>query len=262
MRLLRGRGLTPADRRGAPAVVINETLARLGWAGRSPLGECVYLSAARDTCARVVGVVHDANTFGIRRDRRSAWVYVPLDPADEDDRVLLVRAAPGMRGADATLRRVLRELDPALPYVDVRTLGDALDPELRPWRLGAAVFTAFGALAALLAALGLYTAVAYAVAQRRREIGVRVAVGAASGDVVRLVLGDGVRVAAAGVAVGLLLALAASRWIAALLFETSPRDPAVLGAVALALLAVAAAASLVPARRAVRVSPTEALRAD
>ena len=261
MRMASGRGFTAADRAGPPVAVVNEALARLAWPGRSPLGQCAYLSSARETCARVVGVVRNAHTFQLREEQR-LWVYAPLAPAEEGRQVLLVRAAPGVRGVDRTLRRVLRELDPALPYVDVQRLGDALDPQLRPWRLGASVFTAFGGLAALLAALGLYSAVAYAVTQRTREIGVRRALGATTPAVVRPVLGDGLRVGAAGVVAGIALALAGGRWVADLLFDTSPRDPAVLTAVAVTLLAVAAAASLAPARRAVRVHPTEALRAD
>jgi putative ABC transport system permease protein len=261
MRLVQGRGITAADRSGAPVAVVNEALAAAAWPGRSPLGECAYLSRARETCARVVGVVRNAHTFGVREEQRP-WVYVPLSPSDKGNRVLLARVAPGARGMDGTLGRVLRELEPAVPYVQVRTLGEALDPEIRPWRLGAAVFTAVGAIAALLAALGLYTAVAYAVAQRTREIGVRVALGASAPSVARLVLGDGLRIAVVGVAVGLGLALVGGRWVAALLFDTSPRDPAVLSAVGLALLTVAVAASILPARRAARVNPTEALRAE
>ena len=261
MRLARGRGFVPADRGGAPVVVVNETLAAAAWPGRSPLGACAYLSSAPGTCARVVGVVRDARTFQVREEQRP-WVYTPLDPTDVDKRVLLVRVAPGARGMDGTLRRALRELDPALPYVDAERLGEVLDPQIRPWRLGAAVFTAFGALAALLAALGLYTAVAYAVTQRTREIGVRVALGAAAPAVVRLVLGDGLRVAATGVALGLALALVGGGRLADLLFDTSPREPAILAGVGLLLLVVASVASLAPARRAARVNPTEALRAD
>ncbi|AHG88864.1 permease [Gemmatirosa kalamazoonensis] len=261
MRIASGRGFLPADRGGAPVVVVNEALARVAWPGRSPLGECVYPTWAPDACARVVGVVRNAHTFQIREDQR-LWLYVPLDPTDVGDRVLLVRAAPGARGMERTVERVLRELDPGLPYVDVHRLGDALDPQIRPWRIGAAVFTAFGALAALLAALGLYAAVAYAVAQRTREIGVRIALGAARPAVARLVVGDGLRIAAVGVGMGLVLALVGARWVADLLFDTSPREPTVIAAVAVSLLGVAAAASLVPARRATRVNPTEALRAD
>jgi ABC-type antimicrobial peptide transport system permease subunit len=141
-------------------------------------------------------------------------------------------------------------------------LGDILDPQMRPWRMGATLFTAFGVLAALLAALGLYSAVAYAVTQRTREIGVRMAVGAVARDVIALIVGDGLRIASAGVAVGLVMALAASAWIRELLFETSPRDPVVLATVAGGLIALAMLASLAPARRASNVDPSIALRGD
>lgn len=258
MRITQGRALRPEDRTGDPVVVINETIASMGWPGRSPIGECAYDGK---TCARVVGVVKDARSFRIQEDARP-WIYFPLDPTDVDSRVLLIRTNRDASAMHGILDRALRELDPALPYVDVRRLGDVLDPQLRPWRLGATVFTAFGILAALLAAFGLYTAVAYAVTQRTREIGVRIAIGASQGSVARLVLGDGLRIAVVGVATGLLLALAGSRWMAELLFETSPREPAVLLVVAGGMLLVSVLASLAPARRAARVQPMEALRTD
>ena len=261
MRLVQGRGFTAAERAGAPAVVVNEMLARLAWPGRSPVGECAYMSSARDVCATVVGVVADARTFRLREEQRLHY-YAPLATDDGDVSVLLVRAAPDVAGLEGTLRRALQELEPGLPYVDVRVLGDALDPQMRPWRLGATVFTAFGLVAALLAAIGLYAAVAYAVTQRTREIGVRLAVGASSGQVAGLVLGDGWRIALVGVAAGLLLALAGGRWIADLLFDVSPRDPLVLTLVAGGALLAALLASVAPARRATKVDPVVALRVE
>lgn len=261
MRLVAGRGITAADRTGPPVVVVNEALARLGWPGRSPLGACAYVGGDGTSCARVVGVVHDAHTFRARDEQQLA-LFLPLPAAAPDERVLVVRAAPGAPGVAGAVDRVLRELDPAVLHVDARWLVDVLDPEVRPWRLGAAVFTAFGTLAALLAALGLYTAMAYTVTQRTHEIGVRVAMGARTATVLRLVFGDALRVAAAGIAVGLVLALAGGRWIADLLFDTSARDPLVFAAVGAALLLAGAAASLAPARRAARVSPMEALRGE
>ena len=261
MRVLEGRGLTTADRTGPPALVVNQSLARRAWPGRSPVGECVLLYSHPDLCATVVGVVADARTFRLREEQRP-WFYTPLPPGDADARVLLVRRDPRVAGLEATVRQALHDLDPALPFVDVRVLGDALDPQMRPWRLGATVFTAFGTLAALLAALGLYAAVAYAVTQRTREIGVRVAVGATAPQVVGLVLGDGVRTALAGVALGLALALIGGRWMADLLFDVSPRDPLVLALVAGGALLAALAASVAPARRATRVDPVVALRVE
>ena len=262
MRIVRGRPLTSADRTGPPVIVVNEALAALAWPGRSPVGECVYSDDLPDRCTTVVGVVANARSFQIREEDR-AWFYVPLPPRDPKTSVLLVRATPGE--ADrmvATIRRALQEIATDGPYIDVRVLGDILDPQMRPWRMGATLFTTFGVLAALLAALGLYSAVAYAVTQRTREIGVRLAIGARVASVIRLVVADGLRIALAGVALGLLLAMGASRWIADLLFETSPRDPLVLAVVAGGLILLAALASLLPARRAARVNPSVALRVE
>jgi putative ABC transport system permease protein len=261
MRMKSGRPFAPTDRTGPPVIVVNESLAEAAWPGRSPIGECAYLSSNPETCARVIGVVRNAATFRIREEERH-WIYVPLHPASASSRLLLLRTAPGLRGVEGTVGRALLQMDPALPYVDVQRLGDALDPQIRPWRLGASVFSVFGALAAVLAAFGLYTAVAYGVTQRTREIGVRIAVGAATARVALLVLGDGLRVAISGVVLGLGLVLVGGRWVANLLFDTSPREPMILMVVALGLLVVAALASLVPARRATLVSPMNALRAD
>jgi ABC-type antimicrobial peptide transport system permease subunit len=133
---------------------------------------------------------------------------------------------------------------------------------MRPWQLGATVFTAFGALALVLAALGLYGVIAYDVTQRTREMGIRIALGARATDVLRLVVLQGVRVAAVGVGAGMVIALLAGRWVGPLLFDTGPRDPLVLATVSATLLAVATAASLIPAWRATRVAPGVALRAE
>jgi ABC-type antimicrobial peptide transport system permease subunit len=135
-------------------------------------------------------------------------------------------------------------------------------PEVRPWRLGATMFTVFGALALLLAAVGLYSVMAYSVTQRTHEMGVRMALGAEGRDVLRLVVGEGMRLAAIGVVAGALIALVATRWVAPLLYDVAPNDPRVFGGVALALLGVAVLASTIPAWRAARVSPVTALRAD
>jgi ABC-type antimicrobial peptide transport system permease subunit len=137
-----------------------------------------------------------------------------------------------------------------------------LDPQMRPWRLGATLFTTFGVLAMLLAVLGLYSAVAYAVTQRTREIGVRMAVGATAANVVRLILGDGARIAVAGIVGGVALALIGGPFIADLLFEVSPRDPVVLALVGAGVLLATTLASLLPARRAARVDPVTALRVE
>ena len=139
---------------------------------------------------------------------------------------------------------------------------DIVGGQTRSWRLGATMFVAFGLLALALAAIGLYSVIAYTVAQRTHEMGVRVALGAQVRDIVLLVVRDGVAVSVIGLAVGAAAAIAASGWIAPLLFKESPRDPMVFGAVTVTLLAVAVAASSIPALRAARVDPQKALRAE
>ena len=262
MRIVRGRGFIASDRTGPPVMVVNEAMAALAWPGRSGVGECVFAAEPKNACTTVVGVVANARTFRLVEENRP-WIYRPLAPDDVDSRVLLVRVAEG--DADqmiGVVRRVIQEPEPEVPYVNVSRLGDVLDPQMRPWRMGATLFTAFGALAALLAALGLYSAVAYGVTQRTREIGVRLAIGAHVASVVKLIVGDGLRIATVGVVLGVLLALGGSRWISQLLFETSPRDPLVLASVAAGLIVLAAMASLLPARRAAQVNPVVALRGE
>jgi len=144
----------------------------------------------------------------------------------------------------------------------VTPLTKILEPNVRPWRLGATMFALFGGLALLLAAVGLYSVIAYNVTQRSHELGVRIALGAQGLDVLRLVVGSGLRVAVAGIVIGGSIALLAGRFIAPLLYRVSPVDPLIYVIAAVTLLAVAVLASLIPARRATRVDPNVALRAD
>ena len=149
-----------------------------------------------------------------------------------------------------------------MAYINVRPFLDLVEPEVRPFRLGASLFGALGALALMLAGVGLYAVVSFGVARRTREIGVRSALGARAADLVRLVLGEGVRVTLVGVVVGVVLALALGRLVEAMLFEASARDPVVFAIAAATVLAVAALASMIPAWRATRVDPMAALRDD
>jgi ABC-type antimicrobial peptide transport system permease subunit len=151
---------------------------------------------------------------------------------------------------------------PGAAYVTVTPLDDIMGSQTRSWTLGATMFTVFGGLALLVAAIGLYSVIAYNVAQRTHELGVRIALGARSPDVVRLVVGEGLRVALAGIGIGTIVALATARYVGPLLFRVSPRDPAVLTGVATILAAVALLASVLPAWRASHVDPSVALRGD
>jgi putative ABC transport system permease protein len=160
------------------------------------------------------------------------------------------------------VRSGLQSLMPGASYVAVTSLSEILAPELRAFQLGATMFTIFGVLALVLAAVGLYSVIAYNVAQRTHEMGVRRALGAQTGDVVRLILTDGLALGTLGVVIGVAVAFWGVRFIGPLLFGVPARDPMIFGLVAASLLAVAAAASWIPALRASRVDPNVALRAE
>ncbi len=261
-RLLAGRDFAEHERATGDVVIVNEATARLAWPGRSAIGECVQQQAG-GPCATVVGVVENARLFQLVDEEPSVLVYRPLDPALDDDRALLVRVPPErIDEMRRTLWQALEALEPGLPYADITTLQSTLDPQMRPWRLGASVFVAFALVALVLAAIGLYAAVAFTVTQRTREIGVRMAIGAAAPDVAIMVVFDGLRVGLGGVAIGLLAAFWSSRFLGDLLFAVSPRDGLVLGAAAVLMLLVTIGASLVPAHRATQVDPLIALQSE
>jgi ABC-type antimicrobial peptide transport system permease subunit len=161
-----------------------------------------------------------------------------------------------------SIRRALQEEMPGSAYVLPTPMREIVDPYMISWRLGAVLFLAFGTLALVLAAIGLYGVIAYDVTQRTQELGVRMALGARSPAVVRLVMIDGVRIAVGGIVLGSAIAFLASPWVQPLLFSQSARDPLVYVVIALTLFTVALIASLVPALRAVRVSPSQALQSD
>ena len=194
------------------------------------------------------------------------YYYRPLPLPDEPrfgSRLLLVvRRKPNAPRVESAIAQALRAVDPNAPYARIETLGEALDPQIRPWRLGASVFTAFGLLAAILAMVGLWSSIAYAVSQRTREFAIRKAVGAGNGSLAALILRSGLRIAAASVAIGVAIAALAAPSIADLLFQVEPRDAAVFVTVAASVLIVAALASVLPAWRVGRIAPSVALRHD
>ena len=262
-RLLRGRGFTASDVRNAPRVmVVSESMGRKLWPGREALGQCVRVGADTMPCTEVVGIVHDIRNRSLSDDAGHQY-YLPIEQLPRDmGGGLFVRVRGDAESYTESIRRELQKAMPGTSYVTVTALDHILAPETRSWTLGATMFSVFGLLALLVAAVGLYSVIAYNVAQRTHELGVRVALGAQSADLVKLVVGQGVRVSLLGVAIGTVVALGAARYVGPLLFGVSSKDPAVFLIVALALLAVAVAASLVPAWRASRVEPTVALRAD
>lgn len=262
VRIVRGRAFTAMDRAGSePVAIVNETMARTLWPNADALGQCLLIADA-EACSRVVGVAEDARRWRLREEATMQY-YVPVgQESGIGGTKLLVRPRPGARGVGAALRETLFALDPSLSYVEVVPMQDWLDPQIRPWRLGATMFTLFGGLALLIAAVGLYSVIAYGVTQRQAELSIRRALGARGRDIVAMVVREGVGLVVIGVALGAGLALLAGRWIEGLLFDTTSSDPVLFGVVTLALLAVAALASLAPAVRGARVDPLSAVRAE
>jgi predicted permease len=261
-RLVAGRAFREDERTRADVVIVNETMARRYWPGQNALGQCVQREPAA-ACGTVVGVAEDTRLFSVAGEPARMFFFRPLDPADADERALLVRVDPRRSAqAQAELRRSLLALQSGTHYIDIRSLQAALDPQYRPWRLGATVFSAFATLSLVLAVVGLFGSVAFAASQRSREIGVRLAVGARPRDVVRMVVADGLKIGTAGVAIGLGTAVLVGGPMRDLLFQVSPRDPFVLATASVTMLAVVFAASLVPALRASRLNPIASLRPD
>jgi ABC-type lipoprotein release transport system permease subunit len=267
LRLLRGDVF--ADQRGAPPqIVINEAMAEQLWPNDSSIGRCLRVDERTNACYTIVGIVQTARRDNITEDPVPQY-YVPLSnlPASLEKQfgnatALIVRSAPmNQARVAAELTSELRRAFPA-GYAEVQRLSEMLEPEYRPWRVGAALFTSFGALALIVAIVGIYSTVSYGVTQRMHEFGVRIALGARVADVLRLVLGDGLRVVSLGVAIGVALALVSGRLIAALLYGIEPSNPIVIAVVSIVLLLAAAIATVVPALRAGRADPITALRSD
>jgi predicted lysophospholipase L1 biosynthesis ABC-type transport system permease subunit len=261
MRVREGRDFLPHERNREDVVVVNETMAEHYWPGQSPVGQCLYLGR-NPACRTVIGVVADARRFNLIEEERYVYFYRPLPITDTSSRSLLVRAAPGADGMDDVLQQVMQDIDPDVPFIQIETMGQALDPQIRPWRLGASVFTAFGILAVLLAVIGLSSSIGYAVSQRTHEFAVRLAIGADPRMLITLMLKTGVWNALAATAIGLGTAALAGSFIADLLYETSPYDPLVFVAVAVIVIVTATIASLIPAWRVARIDPALALRSD
>jgi putative ABC transport system permease protein len=266
VRVLRGRGFgredTPASRK---VVVINQTLARRLWPNGDALGEQIVINGD-GVLREVIGVVGDGRYIMLNEQPRP-YAFVPLTQMYKGPTVLHVRAATGVDPSTlvTSVRRVLQELDPNLPIFDVRTMEEHLRTSVfgyMPLRMGAALAGVQGGLGLFLAVMGIYGVVAYSVTQRTREIGVRVALGAGPRDVLRLVVRGGLRLTVAGLAAGVIVSLGLSHVLAGLLYGLNPLDGVVFGGVVMLLLTVSLLACYLPARRALRVDPMIALRAE
>ena len=272
VRLLAGRFFDSTDRASAPRVgVVGAAMARVIWPGESALGKCIKTGRRSAPCTTIVGVVEDTHVLGVIEKQRFMQLYLPLaQSADLEadrfgawNRVLILRTHPQAEPQIVALAR--RGILQRLPDVDVLRVDEmsqVLDPEMRPWRLGATLFTLMGVLAALVAAVGVYGVIAFAAGQRTHEIGVRIAIGARRSDIVRLVMNEGVRILAFGIFAGLALAIVGGRLVQSLLYGVSTRDPLVLVTACAVIGVVGLLASLLPALRASRVDPTHSLRAE
>jgi putative ABC transport system permease protein len=262
-RLVRGRAIEPTDIDGAPRVaVVGESMAAALWPGQDAIGRCFRVSATSMPCTYVVGVAQDIHSQSIDAESKLYFYYLPAAQWRPQDGGLFVRTREDAARLVEPVRRRLQGDMPGTSFVTVRPLGDIVDAKLRSWIVGATLFTGFGALALVLAAVGLYSVIAYNVTHRNHELGVRLALGAPRTGIVRLVVLEGVRFALAGVVIGGIVASSTGRWIGPLLFRQSPRDPTVFALVGVVLVGVAAVASCIPAVRAARVDPKTALQAD
>jgi putative ABC transport system permease protein len=265
-RILRGRGITDADRATTlPVVVVNEAMAETLWPGEDPIGKRMRIGNDSMPFLTVVGVAENTHARRLRGAAEN-WYYLPLDlylaRYGEPNPYVFVRVEGRATDFTEMLRRRAQEIVPGTAYVTTRPMASFVSPQQRSWEFGATMFVAFGALALVLAAIGLYSVIAYAVAQRTHELGVRIALGASIGDVRRMIVGQGLAFAVAGVLLGSLIALWAGKWVEPLLFAQKARDPLVFAVVTAVLLVVAVVATLRPAMRATRVDPTVALRSD
>jgi predicted permease len=262
--LVRGRDFTPQDSASAPAVVIiNETMARRFFPNEDPIGKRLRFgdTASNAQPCEIVGVVKDTL---IRLDDQTlrAITYRPLAQQHSQRMTLLVHTAGNPTAAFAAVRQAVQALDENLPAQEIKTLDEFIAFTFWPMQMGARLVGAFGLLGLLLASVGLYGVMSYAVAARTREIGVRMALGAQAGDVLRLVVGEGMKLTLIGALLGLGGALALTRLVKTLLFGVSATDPLTFLAVAAVLMMVALLACWLPARRATKVDPITALRYD
>jgi putative ABC transport system permease protein len=261
--LVRGRSFDEHDDASRePVVMINEAMERHFWPNEDPVGERIKLGA-RNLAAwmTIIGVVKDVRNVDLSADI-SYSAYMPFAQGSGRGMELAVRTRGNPQGLLTSIAAELRRIEPALLIDHTQTMQDRIDESVAPRRLNLALLGLFATLALVLSAVGLYGVVAFAVRQRTQEFGIRIALGASSGNVLLLVLRHGLGLAAVGVAIGIPAAMAGSRLLTSLLFGVRATDPTVFASVALLVSAVALAACWIPAWRATQVAPTEALRAE
>jgi predicted permease len=258
MPLVSGRGFTDRDNATAPkVVVINETAVRKYFPNEAPLGLRFGQTAEQSTQLEVVGVLHDAKYDSVR-DEIPPTMYIPHlqgRPAT----MFHIRTAADPAGSMGAIREAVRQIDPDLPLLDVATQAEQIDKNLQQDRVFAQAYAMFGGLAMLIASVGLFGLMSYSVARRTNEIGIRMALGAQRGDVLRLVMRESLSLVALGVLIGLGVAIASGRLVASLLFGVPATDALTIASAMILMVLVSAVAGYLPARRASRVDPLVAL---
>jgi len=265
--VVQGRAFNADDREtSAPVAIINQAFARRYLRNMNPLTTCIGGGGPGDdnACAQIVGVVADAHYGDVTREPEP-FMYRPIAqrPAQMPPLTMMyVRTTDTPDAVAGALRRELQSLDTRVAFATVRPMTRMIEPQLAPWRIGTFIFTLFGIIGALLAAVGLYGVVSFVVAQRTREFGVRLALGAQTADVFRLVLNHGARLVVTGLVAGAIIAAISTRLFVSLMFGVSALDPLVYLGVAVLLAIIALLAAYVPALRATRVDPLVALREE
>jgi putative ABC transport system permease protein len=263
VKLTSGRTFTEAEGYGRTGVaVVSKLFAEKFWPGKDAVGRRFRLKDDKDSdWIRVIGVAPDVKNNDVDNKLQPA-AYLPYPYSAARNTALTVRTRFDPVQVVAPARKEIRASDPNLPVFDLYTLEQVRQSGYWEFRLFGGMFSVFGALALFLAAIGLYGVLSYSVSQRVREIGVRVALGAQGGDVLRLVIRQGMILALSGIGAGLLLSFGATRVISSILYDTSPTDPVSFGLISAVLAGIAAFASYLPARRALDVDPLEALRGE
>jgi predicted permease len=258
--IVRGRPFTEQDREGAPPVImVNESFVRRYWPGEDPIGKRASVNGAEGPWMEVIGIAKDGKYRSLADDSLPFY-YLPLLQNHQPTSTFVLRAGGNPMALQSAVKAELANLDRALPIFDVKSGNDHLRFALLPAQLAGATLGIFGLLALALAAIGIYGVMSYSVAQRTREMGIRAALGASRTDVLSLVVVQGMRLAVSGIAIGLIAALALTRFASGFLYSVSPTDPMTFIAIGLLLSLIAFLACYIPARRATRVDPMVALR--
>jgi predicted permease len=258
--LVKGRNFGPADREGtSPVVIINEVMADRFWPDQDPIGKRIYTDGFDEPPHEVVGVARNHKVRSIGEDP-TPYLYFPLEQSPSVATSLFVRARGSAAAILPDVRREVLAMNPSIVFTDASTASEVVDLTLMPTRVGAVLLGGFGLLALGLAAIGLYGVIAYTVSRRTREVGLRMAMGARVTDVIRMILGQGLKLAIWGIGIGSVASIWVGNFLRALLYGVSAMDPFAFALAGLVLLVVAAVANVVPALRAARVSPISALR--